>query len=150
MEKGSIRHANKTPMMHITKRFHFFPGDLESLGYLRREIRSILPDGVYGDLAYEVEVCCHELVMNALVHTASDVHVEVSAKLGSPDPWLKCSVKDRSPDLPSLRGACPTETSGRGLYIVEKVSDLWGVDAGKGGKTVWCTFKLDRVLCTPC
>ncbi len=39
-------------------------------------------------------------------------------------------------------GAVPT--CGRGLLLVEAVSDRWGVDSAGLGKTVWCEFDLVR------
>ncbi len=37
-------------------------------------------------------------------------------------------------------------TSGRGLLLVEAVTDRWGVDSAGLGKTVWC--ELDLALAT--
>jgi hypothetical protein len=40
-------------------------------------------------------------------------------------------------DLPAVRTACADATGGRGLALVEALSDSWGTDVQAGGKTVW-------------
>jgi hypothetical protein len=45
---------------------------------------------------------------------------------------------DAGPGNPVVEKADETDVSGRGLFLVEAVSDEWGVRYGAGGeKTVW-------------
>jgi hypothetical protein len=48
-------------------------------------------------------------------------------------------VHDRSPARPALRTADLSALSGRGLEIVAKLADHWGVRSTGAGKVVWCT-----------
>lgn len=46
---------------------------------------------------------------------------------------------DRSPSVLNLRGAA---ASGRGMAIIDAISDFWGVTALADTKVVWCEFAL--------
>jgi hypothetical protein len=48
---------------------------------------------------------------------------------------VRVEVADRNPAQPQLR--VPDETGGRGLRLVDELSDRWGVHGGRPGKTVW-------------
>jgi serine/threonine-protein kinase RsbW len=52
---------------------------------------------------------------------------------------IRVEVTDEGPGLPVVRTPRPTEPHGRGLQVVEMLSDKWGVEklAGDKGKTVW-------------
>ncbi|MFI5804758.1 ATP-binding protein [Streptomyces sp. NPDC051561] len=51
---------------------------------------------------------------------------------------LTVSVHDHDPRLPTLREADLFDTGGRGLSLIEAVSESWGVrPQGADGKTVW-------------
>lgn len=51
---------------------------------------------------------------------------------------LTVSVHDNDPRLPTLHLAKPFDTGGRGLALIEAVSESWGVlSQGPAGKTVW-------------
>jgi hypothetical protein len=53
---------------------------------------------------------------------------------------LLLRVADETPDLPIARRSAPQDEGGRGLMLVEALSDCWGVDASESGKSVWVTF----------
>jgi CheY-like chemotaxis protein/anti-sigma regulatory factor (Ser/Thr protein kinase) len=81
-----------------------------------------------------------ELVTNAVLHTAGDVHLTVR-RLGESQIWI--GVTDDSDRLPQIYHAAAEDIAGRGLAIVDLVSDEWGVDLdAAGGKTVW--LRLSR------
>jgi hypothetical protein len=52
-------------------------------------------------------------------------------------------VTDRGSGAPNVLSPDPTSLSGRGLHIVEQLSDEWGVTApGVNAKTVWFSLSL--------
>ena len=55
---------------------------------------------------------------------------------------LRVSVCDHDPTPPVRRDAGPDEESGRGMGLVDLVSDDWGVETSPAGKSVW--FCLNR------
>jgi anti-sigma regulatory factor (Ser/Thr protein kinase) len=77
----------------------------------------------------------NELVENALVHAGSGCEVQLHR--GSQ--VLVLTVIDSSPALPRLTTTGgELRARGRGLHMVENLSDRWGVrSAAHGGKIVW-------------
>ncbi|MFE9774850.1 SpoIIE family protein phosphatase [Streptomyces sp. NPDC005931] len=122
---------------------HVAPGDPEALSGARRMIRAAV--GAWGarDRADEVELAADELVTNALMHTEGAAVVTLRALTGS-DRRLRVEVEDSSSALPRRREAGDSGVSGRGLLLVEALSDVWGVEARGGGKCVWCEFVVAR------
>jgi hypothetical protein len=42
--------------------------------------------------------------------------------------------------MPHRREAGEQGLSGRGLLLVDRLTDVWGVEARGGGKCLWCEF----------
>jgi anti-sigma regulatory factor (Ser/Thr protein kinase) len=92
------------------------------------------------DLLECAELGVSELVTNALLHGDSPISVRVRGTREHP----RVEVRDSStvvPDLPHT--SVPDDeadlllTFGRGLSIVARASDAWGVDVDDDGKIVW-------------
>ena len=84
-----------------------------------------------------------ELVTNAVLHGRTDV---VRLALAVDDRTVEVAVHDRSPERPVVGVAEPSDLHGRGLLLVERLADAWGVSplpevgGGGAGKAVW--FRL--------
>ncbi|NEB79492.1 ATP-binding protein, partial [Streptomyces sp. SID14478] len=89
--------------------------------------------------ADEIELVADELVTNALLHTDGPAIVTLRVLTG-PDRRLRVDVEDTSSALPRRREAGDDGVSGRGLLLVDRLADVWGVEARGGGKCVWCEF----------
>ena len=93
------------------------------------------------DFAEDCEVAAlvaTELVANAVRHAGTALTVTVEA-----DPArLHVAVTDRSPQEPRTRSAQLLDEGGRGLFLVETLSERWGVEVGPEGKTVWADIGL--------
>ncbi|MGW6132522.1 ATP-binding protein [Cellulomonas sp. NPDC055163] len=94
------------------------------------------------DESLVIELLASEVLTNAVVHGPADGHVVV--RTAYRDGTFSVAVTDQSPELPVLREAHPTATSGRGLHVVDSSATAWGVDPTATGKTVWFTFRLAR------
>lgn len=81
-----------------------------------------------------------EAVTNAIRHGPADGEVEVSVtrRRGA----LRVTVRDQSPVAPVLRGARPSSPDGRGIMLIDHLSTRWGVDHGRGTKSVWFEVPL--------
>ncbi|MFC7846410.1 ATP-binding protein [Streptomyces sp. NPDC057382] len=89
------------------------------------------------DTVDSVVLAVSELITNAHVHAHSDAHLVLT--------WdgdcLHVSVHDEDPRLPRQRDAQPGEVSGRGVAIVQKLADEWGMRCQRHGKTVMACFR---------
>jgi hypothetical protein len=50
---------------------------------------------------------------------------------------VRVGVQDGDPTPPERTEACPGDERGRGIAIVEHMTDAWGVDVTPDGKRVW-------------
>lgn len=80
-----------------------------------------------------------ELVGNAVRHTGARVFgLRMHRRRG----WIRVEVRDPSRGLPCLMPVQEMDISGRGLMLVDKLSDRWGVDLLPRGKTTWFEMRV--------
>ncbi|MFJ2214499.1 ATP-binding protein [Streptomyces sp. NPDC101062] len=80
-----------------------------------------------------------ELVGNAVRHTGARVFgLRMLRRRG----WIRIEVRDPSRGLPCLMPVRDLDTSGRGLFLVDRLSDRWGVDLLPRGKTTWFEMRV--------
>jgi anti-sigma regulatory factor (Ser/Thr protein kinase) len=80
-----------------------------------------------------VLVCTDELVTNAIVHVASDIDVVVRCD----DGVVRVEVHDGGRRPPMRTVSEVDADAGRGLLLVEAMSQRWGVASTEQGKAVW-------------
>ncbi|MGW0210820.1 SpoIIE family protein phosphatase [Streptomyces sp. NPDC003233] len=119
---------------------HVAPGDPDALSQARHLIRAAVRSWGHRDRADEIELVADELITNALMHTEGAAIVTLRALDGG-HRRLRIEVEDSSSALPRRREAGEDGVSGRGLLLVEMLTDAWGVEARGGGKAVWCEFR---------
>ncbi|QKW10956.1 ATP-binding protein [Streptomyces sp. NA04227] len=119
-----------------------------SAGHLRRILRHYLDAWSLPDLAPAAELALTELLANVVRHVPDRLCALWFRRHGE---GVRVEVTDGSPELPQVRAAGPLDEGGRGLRLVEAVTDRWGVEPcgfgeqaywglgeeGKPGKTVW-------------
>jgi anti-sigma regulatory factor (Ser/Thr protein kinase) len=111
-----------------------FPPQATSAAEARSYVHSLLSD-CDKEVTDAVVLLTSELVSNAIVHGDTAVTVDVVRAEGN----FLVSVSDESHEPPELRFPDHLDPNGRGLSIVNEVSDAWGVERGAHGKTVWFT-----------
>jgi anti-sigma regulatory factor (Ser/Thr protein kinase) len=110
----------------------------ESVGKARRFVSRLVSD-LPDDLKDAVYLMVSELATNALVHASSGFDVDVDRS----DVAVTVSVTDRGNGTPTMQSPAATEPHGRGLRIVEALSDEWGTGSShEAGKTVWFQMAL--------
>ncbi|MFI2619882.1 ATP-binding protein [Streptomyces sp. NPDC018584] len=82
-----------------------------------------------------------EIVTNAVRHGHSH-SVRVIAERPHPG-WLRVAVTDKSRHVPELHVVGPDATGGRGLLLVDALSDRWGTDLLPQGKRVWAEIAIE-------
>jgi hypothetical protein len=95
-------------------------------------------------LADDAEAIVGEFVANAVTHAA---RAELERKATADNLGLRllrrhfeviCAVLDPSDTAPVLRAPATAEEAGRGLQMVDALSDVWGWSPVAGrGKAVW-------------
>ncbi|MBA2282348.1 MAG: ATP-binding protein [Actinomycetota bacterium] len=111
--------------------------DPASVRTARRAISEVVDGAADGDQLDRLLLCASETVTNAIEHGEPpiDFHIAVIDRV------VRVEVSDASPLRPRMGEPAPTSIRGRGLLIVDRCSDHWGVDEAAGGKTVW--FEVD-------
>ncbi|MFF9344438.1 MULTISPECIES: SpoIIE family protein phosphatase [unclassified Streptomyces] len=122
-------------------RQHVAPSDPEALSSARHMIRAAVRAWGAGSRADEIELVADELMTNALMHTDGGAIITLRVLPGA-ERRLRVEVEDRSSALPRRREAGEAGVSGRGLLLVDQLSDGWGVESRGGGKCVWCEFAV--------
>lgn len=94
----------------------------------------------------DIAIVVSELLTNALRHALTgpgDIRPRRPIRLGllQPATCVLCAVADPAKAVPVPQApSCATET-GRGLHIIQALSDQWGYTAlNDTGKVVWATF----------
>ncbi|MFC7309661.1 SpoIIE family protein phosphatase [Streptomyces monticola] len=122
---------------------HVAPNDPEALTEARHMIRAAVRAWGSGDRADEIELVADELITNALMHTEGAAVVTLRILSGA-DRRLRVEVEDSSSALPRRREAGDSGVSGRGLLLVDRLADVWGVESRGSGKCVWCEFIVPK------
>jgi anti-sigma regulatory factor (Ser/Thr protein kinase) len=111
-----------------------FPPEPRSVGDARRFVQTTFR-GLAADDALDTAVLLtSELVTNAVLHACSIVQVVLTNPRGA----LRAAVSDTSPHMPVIKpGSGSSGESGRGLQLIDRLAETWGVESGHPGKTVW-------------
>lgn len=93
-----------------------------------------------GEAAEPIEQIVSELVTNSVEHAEC---ISVTVLLIYAAGVLRLEVRDQDAvHVPVLKHPEPGDVGGRGLVIVQALSDRWGVRITDSGKAVWCEFAL--------
>jgi anti-sigma regulatory factor (Ser/Thr protein kinase) len=111
----------------------------ESAAIARRLVLARLRAWTLTAVADTCELLVSELVGNAVRHTGAQTFgLRVTRRRG----WIRVEVRDPSRALPCLLPVREMDLSGRGLMLVDKLSDRWGVDLLARGKTAWFELRV--------
>ncbi|MFD3530756.1 ATP-binding protein [Streptomyces sp. NPDC058664] len=125
------------PALATSYRMGFTVGE-HSAGHMRRILRMFLTRWDLDHLAAPGTLALTELVANVVRHVPG----RRCSVLILREPFgLRVEVADAVPGNVIAKLAGPLEESGRGLALVEAVTDRWGVVETAEGKTVW--FECD-------
>jgi serine/threonine-protein kinase RsbW len=93
----------------------------------------LLEQGCSGQLVDDGRLVAHELVINGLLHGEPDVHAEISVSCRVLDAYVVIAVLDQGEQgSVAVRPASDSSSSGRGLAIVDALSERWTVDRSDG------------------
>ncbi|SES35806.1 Anti-sigma regulatory factor (Ser/Thr protein kinase) [Pedococcus cremeus] len=122
------------------------PNDKTAPGSARAFLREAACEVHHAEVLGEAELLVSELVTNAVLHGAPPITLRVECD----GTRLRVSVTDRNSDPAYVRDAGPEDESGRGIRLVDFISDEWGVEPRLGeGKDVWFTIRNGEAAPTP-
>ena len=113
-------------------------GDASSVPEARRFVSSTLETWGLSDAAWAAQQIIAELAGNCALHARTDF----SVRLQRTDSAVRLEVSDGSPAAVRPRRYSRDATTGRGLRLVDDLSESWGVEPAADGKTVWVLLKL--------
>lgn len=113
------------------------PTDTSAPGLARAFLREAVCDTHAARVLDAAELLVSEVVTNGVVHGTPPVVLRVECE-GSDR--LCVSVSDASEDQPVLEHADDEALGGRGVELVDLLSDAWGVVEDPPGKRVWFTL----------
>ncbi|WP_430376981.1 ATP-binding protein [Streptomyces sp. B1-3] len=119
------------------------PGLEESAEAARRLVRTALAAWHLEELTDSGTLLVTELVANAVTHTNSrQIRVIVSRPSAR---FVRIGVVDKARVLPEMtKPGADLLTSGRGLLLIDALSERWGTDIYRWGKQVWA-----ELFCEP-
>ncbi|MGW5248172.1 ATP-binding protein [Streptomyces sp. NPDC004129] len=90
--------------------------------------------GLSPRMAEDTVLLVSELVGNAVRHTGARIFgLRMHRRRGR----IRIEIRDPSRGLPCLMPVQELDVSGRGLFLVDKLADRWGVDLLPRGKMTW-------------
>ena len=117
--------------MTTARRFRCRPEDVTAARLFVREHLSDEPT----ETVQAAELMTSELATNCVMHAHSDFELAINAH-----DQIRIEVSDAGRGRPTLLQPDVRALTGRGLRIVDAMSDAWGVIANTPGKTVWFTL----------
>ena len=90
----------------------------------------------------DARVVVTELVSNVVRHAGTDVWVDVD--MDAAHHRVRIDVLDHADGDVVVRSVDPAaDLGGRGLRLVEELSERWGVERRARGKSVWAEWEMD-------
>lgn len=111
-------------------------GTTGAAGDARRFVRDQLAVG--DDVLASIELLVSELVTNAVLHASTAPRLAIRLSRAT----VRIEVYDDDPTIPRPLPFDTERIGGRGLYIVDAMSERWGAEPAGAGKVVW--FELAR------
>ncbi len=113
-----------------------FSSDPSSVAAARRFATQALI-GIAAELLEAVELMVSEAATNCIRHA----HTEFSLTIRRTRQEIRVEATDHAGGTPAMRSPEPTDPTGRGLRIIDMLSESWGVDYDRPGKTLWFTVR---------
>ncbi|GAB3644836.1 SpoIIE family protein phosphatase [Streptomyces sparsus] len=136
-----LLHREAQPVRQLGRRLHqhLAPGDTGSLAAIRHMVRAAARAWNADACVHDATQATHELAVNALQHTDGGALVTIRL-LGGAERRLRVEVEDTSSVHPVLPAPERSGRCGRGLLLVDRLADVWGVESRGAGKRMWCEF----------
>lgn len=109
----------------------------DSVALARRFAEEVL-GGVPASIALDIVLMVSELATNAVVHAATMFRLSIERT----HEFVRVEVVDGGDGHPRLQTPSNSDLHGRGLQLVQRLSDQWGAIENDGRKIVWFVRRL--------
>ena len=114
-----------------------FLAEAGEVAALRRTVRLHLGLWELQGLSEAAELCVSELVANVIKHVGPGTPTTLALRMSGTR--LRIEVHDPDPRaLPALAAVGSDAETGRGMALIDAITDRWGVDLSAGRKATWC------------
>jgi serine phosphatase RsbU (regulator of sigma subunit)/anti-sigma regulatory factor (Ser/Thr protein kinase) len=113
------------------------PRDPAAVSGMRLAVSERLEEWGLAELGFGMELVLSELVTNAIRYGTDPIHLRLIR-----DRTLIIEVADGSSTSPHLRYAGTTDEGGRGLFLVQQMTERWGTRYSPQGKVIWAEMPL--------
>ncbi|MEY2468438.1 MAG: hypothetical protein QOF21_1136 [Actinomycetota bacterium] len=129
--------ATRAPVSHGDPSELFLP-TAAAIGAARRFVAWALSTAE-ARVIDDAVIVTSELATNALHYADGPFRVVVSREHQS----VRVGVEDTNPDAPTQQSRSHRDlaVSGRGMYIVDRIAQSWGIEGSPHGKVVWASFR---------
>ncbi|RKN11382.1 SpoIIE family protein phosphatase [Streptomyces radicis] len=103
----------------------------------RDQLAALLHDWTHQERLSDAVLMLSEVVTNVLTHTDGDALLVAELSGSTGDRLLRVEVSDPSDEPPHRRDPGELASSGRGLLLMDSLSDAWGYAPRGAGKTTW-------------
>ncbi len=114
-----------------------FLAEPKEVSVLRGLTRARLSDWGLQELSDSAQLCVSELVSNVITHVGCGTPVNLTVSLRG----ARLRIELRDPDaraLPTLVEASDDAEGGRGMALVDALTERWGVELYDNSKVTWC------------
>lgn len=94
-------------------------------------------------LVQDVELVASELCTNAVLHGAASYIGCFDVRLAPQPRGLRIEVADAGPGPVDRTAPSALAENGRGILLVSRMCESWGVDATSDGTVVWAELRTD-------
>lgn len=134
---GGIRSGGDVDVLRVV-----LPASSDELGPIRASVREFMTGhDAAPDLVSDFELAVSELATNVIRHTEADT-ISLVLTRGSTEWVLDVADAERVPPLDSIRLPEPTQTTGRGLFVVMSLMDHVGVTTVDDAQVVRCVREI--------
>ncbi|WP_190121513.1 ATP-binding protein [Streptomyces inusitatus] len=104
---------------------------------IRRAVMDHLDGRGLGESAFDIALVVTELLANVHEHADGICELDIEPREGR----LILTVRDTVMAPPTLRHDSPSAENGRGLLLVDALTEHWETTVTATGKVVTCTFR---------
>jgi anti-sigma regulatory factor (Ser/Thr protein kinase) len=113
---------------------------VDAVGVGRRLVSEALSEWELDALAHTATLLTSEVLTNSLLHARTQIVLTVER---TEPKAVTISVHDGSPIIPRRRRHAQDATTGRGLELLDRLSQSWRIEPEESGKTLSFTLTAD-------